>query len=266
VQGRTPSSTATWDAFFSDFYLRAYADDERQSEAEAQALAAVRLAGCPRGGDVLDVPCGFGRHSVPLARAGYRVVGVDRSEELLAEAKRRADGEDWPQLVRADYRELPFADGSFDAALNLFTSLGYLGDEEDTRALAEIRRVLRPGGRLVIETLHRDRLVRQFREQDWRLLGHGRLLLEQRTFDPAGGVAQTTQTLIDRTGARESRSFTVRVYTATELIAMLGRAGFQETRCHGDLDGSPFTPDSRLILVARRPAPERQPAGAASEG
>ena len=74
------STTESWDAFFSDFYLRAYADEERQSEAEGQALAATRLGGCPEGGDLLDVPCGFGRHAVPLAQAGYRVVGVDRSQ------------------------------------------------------------------------------------------------------------------------------------------------------------------------------------------
>ena len=139
------STTETWDAFFSDFYLRAYADDERDAEAETQALAAVRLAGCEPGADVLDVPCGFGRHTIALARAGYRVVGVDRSAALLDEARRRAGGERWPKLARADYRELPFADDSFDAALNLFTSLGYLGDEEDTKVLAAIRRVLRPG-------------------------------------------------------------------------------------------------------------------------
>src|SRR3954447_953323 len=179
------SSPETWDAFFSDFYLRAYAADEREGEAEAQALAAARLAACPEGGELLDVPCGFGRHSVPLARAGYRVTGVDRSAALLEEARRRAGGERWPKWVAADYRELPFADASFDAALNLFTSLGYLGDEDDTRVLAEIRRVLRPGARLVIETMHRDLLVTSFRDRDWQLLGEGRLLLERRTFDPA---------------------------------------------------------------------------------
>ena len=246
-----PSSPETWDAFFSDFYLRAFADDERQEEAEAQALAAARLAGCPDGGDLLDVPCGFGRHSVPLARAGYRVVGVDRSEALLAEARRRARGDRWPKLVRADYRELPFADGSFDAAVNLFSSLGYLGDAEDTKVLAEIRRVLRPGARLVIEIMHRDLLVLRFQESDWRLLGEGRLLLEQRTFDAAAGVAQVTQTLIDRAG-RDSRSYSVRVYSATELLAMLAAAGFADARCHGDLDGAPFTTGSRLVIVARR--------------
>ncbi len=246
------SPAATWDAFFSDFYLRAFADAERQGEAEAQALAAARLSGCPQGGDLLDVPCGFGRHSVPLARAGYRVVGVDRSEALLAEARRRAGHERWPKLVRADYRELPFPDAGFDAAVNLFTSLGYLGDEQDTRALAEIGRVLRPGGRLVIEAMHRDLLVREFHEQDWRLLGEGRLLLEQRTFDAASGVAQVTQTLIESGGERDSRSYSIRVYSATELVAMLSAAGFAEARCHGDLDGGEFATGTRLVVVATR--------------
>jgi ubiquinone/menaquinone biosynthesis C-methylase UbiE len=253
VPGAAPSSPETWDAFFSDFYLRAFANDERDDEAEAQALAAARLADCPAGGELVDVPCGFGRHAVPLARAGYRVTGVDRSKVLLDEARRRTGHERWPKWVAADYRELPFADESFDAAINLFSSLGYLGDEEDTHVLAEIRRVLRPGAKLVVELMHRDRLVRGFSEQDWRLLGEGRLLLERRTFDAAAGVAQTTQTLIDGGGERESRTFSVRVYSATELIAMLGRAGFEDVRCYGDLDGSPFGMETRLVTLAVSP-------------
>src|SRR3954470_23901933 len=144
-----PSSTEIWDEFFSDFYLRAFAADERDGEAEAQALAAARLADCPESGDLLDVPCGFGRHSVALGRAGYRVVGVDGSQTLLDEGRRRTGHARWPKLGAPDYRRLPFDDESFDAALNLFSSLGYLGDDADTRVLAEIRRVLRPDAKLV---------------------------------------------------------------------------------------------------------------------
>jgi ubiquinone/menaquinone biosynthesis C-methylase UbiE len=248
-----PSPPETWDAFFSDFYLRVAAGDERhEREAHAQALGAAELARCPDGGDLLDVACGFGRHAVALAQAGYHVVGVDRSHALLAEARRRAGEGRWPELVQADYRELPFADASFDAAINLFTSLGYFGDEEDTRALAEIARVLRPDGRLVIEIMHRDLMIKRFSEQDWHALGTGRLLLEQRSFDPAAGVAQTTQTLIETSGERDSRTFAVRVYTATELVAMLAAAGFAEVKCHGDLDGGSFAIDTRLVVVARR--------------
>jgi SAM-dependent methyltransferase len=245
-------SPEAWDEFFSDFYLRAYAHTDDPEEAERQALAAARLSGCPEGGDLLDVPCGFGRHTVPLARAGYRAVGVDRSATLLEEARRRTGHARRPKFHRADYRQLPFPDASFDAALNLFTSLGYLGDDADTRVLAEIGRVLRPGGRLVIELSHRDRLIAGFHEQDWRLLGEGRLLLERRTFDPEAGVAQSTQTLIDGTGARESRTFSVRCYTATELLRMLASAGFGECKCYGDLDGGPFSTITRLVIVARR--------------
>jgi ubiquinone/menaquinone biosynthesis C-methylase UbiE len=241
------SSTESWDALFNEFYLRAYAADERDAEAAVQALAAVRLAGCPEGGEVIDVPCGFGRHSIPLAEAGYRVTGVDRSPRLLDEARQRGGG---PELVRADYRELPFADASFDAALNLFSSLGYLGDEEDTRALTEIHRVLRPGGRLVIETMHRDRLVADWHEKDWQLLGEGRLLVEQRTFDPVTGIAQSTQTLIESSGERESRTWSLRTYSATELRAMLDRAGFESARCYGDLEAGPFSTRTRLVIVA----------------
>ena len=252
MEGHAPSPLETWDALFSDFYLRAFVDPDADAQAGLHAESAARLSACPPGGDLLDVPCGYGRHAIPLARAGLRVTGVDRSPTLLAEARRRAGDDQHPELVEADYRELPFPDESFDAALNLFTSLGFYGDEEDVRALTEIGRVLRPGGRLVIETMHRDRLVHGFHDQDWRLVGEGRLLLEQRTFDAASGVAQTTQTLIETTGERDSRTFSVRVYTATELVAMLLRAGFAEAKCYGDFDGGAFDTGTRLVIVARR--------------
>jgi ubiquinone/menaquinone biosynthesis C-methylase UbiE len=245
------SSPETWDSLFSDFYLRAYASDERDADAGQQALAAARLAGCPAGGELLDVPCGFGRHSIPLAEAGYRVVGADRSQALLDEARRRAGDGQALKFVQADYRDLPFADASFDAALNLYTSIGFLGDEEDTKALAEIGRVLRPGARLVIETMHRDRLVTFGSDRHWELLGEGRLLVAQSTFDHASGVAQTTQTLIDAGNERESRTWSIRVYCATELVAMLDRAGFAEAKCYGDLDGGPLGTTTRLVIAAR---------------
>ncbi|HET6505738.1 MAG TPA: methyltransferase domain-containing protein [Baekduia sp.] len=240
------------DAFFGDFYLRVYGSRQAGDEARDQASAAARLAGCPEGGALLDVACGFGRHAVPLAAAGFRVTGVDRSATLLDEARRRA-GDASPTFVAADYRELPFADASFDAAINLYTSIGFLGDEEDTKVLAEVARVLRPGGRLVVESMHRDLMIRIFQERGWRLLGAGRLLLEQRAFDPVTGVVQETQTLIGSDGARESQAFSTRVYTATELMAMLRAAGFDKVTAYGDLDGAPFDVGTRLVLVARTP-------------
>lgn len=80
----------------------------------------------------------------------------------------------------------------------------------------------------------------------------GRLLLEQRDFDPVSGIAQETQTLIDPDGSRESRTFSTRIYSATELVAMLLAAGFEKATAYGDLSGAPFGTDTRLVLVARK--------------
>ena len=96
------------------------------------------------------------------------------------------------------------------------------------------------------------RLVEVWSDNDWRLMGEGRLLLEQRTFDPLTGVAQSTQTLIDGAGKRDTRTFSVRVYTATELLRMLERAGYSDVKAYGSFEGEPFTTSTRLVMVAAR--------------
>ena len=123
-------------------YVLTYAPLQPDDRSRAEVLAAARLAGLSSGSRVLDVPCGYGRHAVPLAAEGYHVVGLDRSVAPLDEARRRRGAASGLRLVRADYREIPLATGAFDGALNLHSSLGYAGG--DRAVLGEIRRVLRP--------------------------------------------------------------------------------------------------------------------------
>jgi demethylmenaquinone methyltransferase/2-methoxy-6-polyprenyl-1,4-benzoquinol methylase len=104
------------------------------------AAAAVRP-----GDRVLDAACGTGDLAVAASRAGAgAVVGLDFSERMLERARRKAPGLEW---VRGDLLALPFPDGSFDAATIGF---GIRNVAELDAALAELRRVLRPGGRLAI--------------------------------------------------------------------------------------------------------------------
>ncbi len=212
------------------------------------------LAGVAPGAEILDAPCGYGRHSIPLARAGYRVTGADRSPVLLDEARRRAGEGEWPRWVEADHRELPFDDATFDAALNLFSSLGYRGEEGDRRTLGELRRVLRPGGALVVETAHRDALMRSFGPRGWDPLPDGGVVLEERRFDHAAGEIETTHTLVTAAGKRESHTYRLRVYTATELIRLLNEAGFGEIDAYGGVEGGELSEHAwRLVLVAKVP-------------
>jgi ubiquinone/menaquinone biosynthesis C-methylase UbiE len=240
-----------WDTLFDELYLRTYARMDRGVDDEAEAHAAAALAGVEPGAEVLDAPCGYGRHSIPLARAGYRVTGADRSPVLLEEARRRAGDGEWPRWVQADHRDLPFEDASFDAALNLFSALGYRGEEGDKQTLSELARVLRPGGALIVETMHRDRLMHIFQPRSWNPLPDGDLLFEERRFDHAVGDIETTHTLVEAGGGRQSMSYRLRVYTATELIRLLETAGFATVEAYGDFQRTPLSEHTRLVLLAR---------------
>jgi ubiquinone/menaquinone biosynthesis C-methylase UbiE len=239
-----------WGRIFDELYLRTYAPLETPEQAEAMATGAVTLAGCEPAAAVLDAPCGYGRHALVLADAGYRVVGLDRSPILLDEARRRSEGREWPRWVAGDYRELPFEDASFDAVLHLFTSFGYYGEEDDLRMFREFRRVLRTGRRLVVETMHRDRLVRIFQPSGGDELPDGAARLERRTFDPATGLVHTVHAYWPRGGEPVTAEYDARAYAATEVRGLLERAGFSETEFYGGLGGEAFTVDSRLVAVA----------------
>jgi SAM-dependent methyltransferase len=241
-----------WDRLFDELYLRTYAarvDDERT---EREALGAVVLAGVRAGADVLDAACGYGRHALVLGREGYRVTGIDRSPVLLAEAQRRSGDAEWPRWVRGDLREpLPFAHAEFDAVLTLFSSfVGYYAEEDDVRFLGEARRVLRPGGALVLETMSRDRLMSGFRPKDWERVPDG-VVVEERTFDPVDGVVETLLELWPEGGGTESLRYRLRTYTATELRGLARRAGFEALAFYDSLEGGEPGPASRIVLVAR---------------
>ena len=96
------------------------------------------------GGQVLDLAAGTGTSSTAIARAGARVVAADFSLGMMSEGRRR--GAPVP-FVGADGQHLPFADDSFDAAV---ISFGLRNVHEPRRALAEMVRVVRPGGRVVV--------------------------------------------------------------------------------------------------------------------
>ena len=242
-----------WDELFDEIYLRTYALRLGEADSAGEARAAASLAGVEPPAEILDAPGGFGRHAIPLAEAGFRVTVVDRSPVQLEEGRRRASDAEWPRWVHADFRELPFEDSSFDAVLNLFSSIGYRGEEGDRQMLGEFRRVLRPGGTLVVETMDRDRLMSIFQHRGWEPLEDEAVLAEERRFDPVAGEVETDHILLAG-GERRNFTYRIRVYTATELVRLLAEVGFGEIECFGDLEGGDLTRETRLAVRARRPA------------
>jgi SAM-dependent methyltransferase len=241
-----------WDEMFDEIYLKTYSLGLADRDSAAEAEAAATFAGVQPPAEILDVPTGFGRHALPLAKLGFHVTGVDRSGVQLSEARRIGGEVEWPKWLQADFRELPFADESFDAVLCLFTSIGYRGEEGDRQAFAQFLRILRPGAPLVIETLHRDRLMAIFQQRGWEPLEDDAVLLEERDFDYVAGEGVTKHTYLS-VGERRSVTFRLRCYTATELVKLLDEVGFTGIECFGDFEGAPLSRETRLVVRAQRP-------------
>ncbi len=141
-----------WESFFRGGWASVHSDvnDPERSAAEAELIEEY-LALTP-GAAVLDVPCGDGRLSIPLAERGYRITGVDVTAEYL-DRGRRAAAERGVEVAweHRDMRELPW-EAAFDAAFCFFGSFGYFdeaGNEEFVRAVA---RTLVDGGAFLVDT------------------------------------------------------------------------------------------------------------------
>lgn len=242
-----------WDVYFGELYLRMFETILTPDRTAQEVAGVMTLLDLRPGARILDLCCGQGRHAVPLARAGYRLTGLDRSSFLLGRAQEAAElaGVE-VQWVRGDMRWLPWQE-QYDACVNLFTAFGYFEDDaENEQVLHKVRSVLKPGGVFLLDVSNRDYYLMRFWPNVWRR--HGRaVILEETDFDPVTCRFMMTFTWIE--GTRwESLTHSVRHYTAPELAGMLKRAGLAPLAFYGDFDGSEFDLYSkRLIVVAQKP-------------
>ncbi|HEX3660134.1 MAG TPA: class I SAM-dependent methyltransferase [Acidobacteriaceae bacterium] len=246
-----------WKTFFDQDYVRLWGAGEIAGAIREHAEAVWELLGLREGSRLLDAPCGYGRVSEPMARRGAVVVGVDQSAEMLAQAER--DRGDLPverlRYVRHDLRE-PLAQGGFDAAMNLFTSIGYGSDEDDLAILRTLRGALRPGGKLVVETMHRDVAVALFSRglRPAQRLADGTLVVEEPVFDPIAGRVNTAWYWSGPSGSGRKEA-SLRIYTITELVRLLEAAELRFVSAHGGSTTDAFRAEGpemggRVMLVA----------------
>jgi len=234
---------------FGDVYPLVYA---RRDDAEAERAAAAFAPRFAVEGRVLDVACGAGRHTAAFGVWGVHTVGVDLSEFLLDEAvERRGLG---GRVVCGDMRCLPFRDGSTAGAINMFTSFGYFDDEADNvRAVGEIARVLRPGGRFLLDFLNAAR-VTEMDTATTRREENGAVIEERREREDGGRFVAKNVQVTRPDGSQVSYRERVRLYGADELGKMLASAGLRVTARFGDYDGGAFQEQAspRAILLSEK--------------
>jgi len=248
-----------WRTFFDDDYVRIWSGFDVATRISGDVDGLWQLLGLRTGSRILDAPCGYGRLSRPLAERGARVLGVDQSETLLAhaEGERGSLEADRLRYLHHDLRQ-PLPEDGFDAAINVFSSLGYGSEDDDLAILRTLCDALRPGGVLLVETAHRDLAVVNILRGTGmsQRLPDGTLVMHEPRFDAIAGRVEGTWFWSGPSGSGQ-KTACIRLYSATELVALLERAGLSFRSAHKGFTPEPYRaepPDmgGRLVLLAER--------------
>lgn len=226
--------------------------ERRWLDAPTEVENAIFLLGISQGASVLDLCCGVGRHSLELARRGFRVTGVDRTSAYLEKARKQAQAEGLDvEFVQDDMRTFCRMN-AFNAAVNLFTSFGYFEDlEEDRRVVMNVYRSLRSGGVFLVEMMGKEVLARIFRERDWHE-EDGVIFLEERKLSKNWSWIENRWIML-KNGEKQEFRISHRLYSAVELSELLNECGFSVVDVYGDLTGAPYDHAAkRLVAVAHK--------------
>jgi len=203
------------------------------------------------GARALDVPCGDGRLSRPLAARGAIVTAVDISEQALATARERASAGEAIRYHHAEMRDLPWS-GDFDAAFCFGNSFGFLDDAGNAEFLAAVWRTLRPGGRFALDygQTAESVLPRIAPRQEADLAGFH--FAEDTRYDPVSARIENVFTF-SRDGRTETKLASQSVYTLRQVLELFAGAGFEVESWFGSPAEEPFALAShRLLLVAAK--------------
>ena len=252
--------TACWwedfyDGYLADVLLEGHNDGE--STRTVEFLKSV--LGISRGDLVFDQCCGTGRVAVPLAEAGFRVVGIDLIEPYVASARAKLDGSGFDATFQAaDAFEFVVPE-LCAGALNWWTSFGYaMADRENVRMLERAFESITPGGRFALDFMNAPGVLRHF-QKETITRGHSKaegeiLLIRESKVDVANGVLEKDWTYYIENGKRVKHHTSVRLYHPPDLRRLFETVGFANVKLFGDLDASPITLESpRCIIVGTKP-------------
>ncbi len=230
---------------FSRDYIRIYSHRNKHEADDAVDVVLRRLS-LPSGSVCLDLCCGFGRHLSRLVNAGLDATGLDLSRDLLEYG--RADHSLASRLVRGDMRNVPFG-RRFDFVFSFFSSFGYFRDNnENIQVLREINRILKPGGRFLIDYLNAPVVRAGLKSHDVDDFGDFKLT-QQRWINLQDVMVEKELTISDACGERSYRE-RVKLYNSDDFVALCAAAGLRIECFWGDFDATPYNANSNRLIIS----------------
>jgi SAM-dependent methyltransferase len=220
----------------------------------------------PKGGAILDLACGIGRHSTPLAEKGYKVTGVDISPTFIERARVLAHEKNVSKRVEfvvGDMRQvgelLKDREESFDVVVNLLTSHGYWDEETDREIFRQAYRLTKRDGIFIIHTANRDFLVRHFQARAFTFGKDGRVVIAERRLDLESSRMFNVWRYYEQRGddLEHLSTFKIdhRVYSLHELKKQIEDSGWSFHSSYGGYDMKPLTTDTLgMILISKKSA------------
>jgi SAM-dependent methyltransferase len=245
--------------WYERFYLKDFIPvvgfaSPQQTELEATFVKGV--LNCPKEAGILDLCCGYGRHTYLLAKnSEYRLTGLDWSDDYL-EMARTSFALPNIRYVKGDMRNIPF-ENEFDAVINLFTSFGFFAEEEENEAvIRQVNKVLKPGGRFLLDYENKFYFILNdvFRkERYWEKVSKDKYLLFENDFDVHREREVFKVQVMEKGIITESSGYDIRLYSFPEIRKMLMTNGFEIIQTWGDYQGNPYSARSkRLIILSRK--------------
>jgi len=248
--------TAWYKTFFDGQFTDILAGRSGTPASRTEARLVKRLLFLRRGQRALDIPCGMGRLTVPLAKSGVFMTGIDLTADYIATARRLAAREQVDvRLICSDMRRIDFCN-EFHAAFNWFGSFGYFSDADNLRFCQAVCRALKPGGRFLIDGMHKAWVLSHFRREHEELHDNGVRLVRRTRWHDRTQRVRSSWTFC-RGHETEEHSLSMRLFNASDMRRLLRRAGFREFVFHGaERLGAPVSRltrhSRRMIVVARK--------------
>ncbi len=225
-----------WKGIFNSLYLKTDGDvvaDQQITRSEIDRI--IQILHLQPDERILDLCCGQGRHALELIQRGYNVEGLDQSHYLIQRARSTAKKEGLPARFReGDARRLPYRADTYDTILILGNSFGYLDSvAEDLRVLMELRRVLKPWGRVLLDVADGGYLREHFQPRSWEWIDPTMFVCRERSLSLDGQrlISREVITDVDK-GVIADQFYAERLYTAGTLRQILERAGFSDIAFH----------------------------------